>query len=211
MKTILKTVLFVLALGASTLYAAPKEQRKVSPPADTAECEVTHAIMNDIVPEMGTYMKEITTRCLQPHMPDVTLAITSPGGDMTTGIAGYELVKTARDNRRFTTIAYGQVASAAVLLFLSGTHRHITCNSHLMIHNHSSVMSGQMQMGKAELREQRNLSDVYHRTHVAIIAKVTNLSREKIEKMLDESTVLTAHEAVKLGFATKVIGTHCSK
>ncbi len=185
-------------------YVPPDKKQSVS---DTTElCSAIPPITGEINTMVIASYAEIAQKCLGDTPVQTTVSISSGGGDLNASISAFEFIRTAKHPELFTTRAVGQVASAAVLLFLAGHEREITCNSYLMIHNHQHEFPEQTRFTIQDhfgfIREWEALAQV----HVNLIARATKLQPAAVSGMLEKTTFFNAQEAVKYGLATKIIG-----
>lgn len=125
--------------------------------------------------------------------------ICSNGGDVTTGFAIYNLL--AAHRARKTVFINGVAASMASVLAMVGDDIIMPDNSYIMIHDvwGAAVGGGDAikSFGAAISHMQDSIVDVY--------AKRTQQPHDYIRQMMAEETWLSADEALKLGFATKVV------
>ena len=131
----------------------------------------------------------------------VTVRLNSPGGDV---IAASVISATMRDYPGKVTIKIdGMAASAAVMVALGGDVVKIQPSAYMMIHD---PMVGIM--GYFGVEELKGLVDELKVIKSGIIegymAK-TKLEAEKLSKLMNDETWMTASEAVAYGFADEVI------
>lgn len=126
---------------------------------------------------------------------DITVRINSVGGSVIEGIAMYQAIRRHEGN----VVAYvdGIAASMASVILQAADERHVSRGSYVMIHNPSSGADGEA----SDLRATAELLDKIRSDMLDIYESSTGLARDKIAKMMDDETYLTADEAVKLGFA----------
>lgn len=135
--------------------------------------------------------------------PDVlNLIINSPGGSVTAAWAIIDMIRGSAIPVR--TIGLGQLASAGLLIFMSGTagFRSLTENTSIMSHAFSTGAGGTYHDLLASTTEWGHIQTRL----IKHIAKCTGLSNNDIvNKLMPANDVwLTAQEAVKLGLADKV-------
>lgn len=136
-----------------------------------------------------------------PH--EITLFINSPGGDVLSGLAVYDYIKTMRSPVR--TVCIGTCYSMGAILFLAGVKRDVYKHSRIMIHDPSystndigGKKAHEIQQEVDKLAETR---DVLAR----IIAEVTGKSIEEILKITCQDSYYNAKEALEFGLATGII------
>lgn len=129
----------------------------------------------------------------------VNVHINSYGGDVSEGLAIYNTLK----NKGVKVVTYcdGFACSAASVVFMAGEERIMNTASLLMVHNPWTWMKGNAK----EFRKQANDLDKIAQAAVnAYMAKVA-ISEEELKELLDDESWLTAEDAKKYGFATKVL------
>lgn len=129
----------------------------------------------------------------------IVLHIQSPGGSVYAGYNTYHVLKSS--GKRIKSIIEGEAQSMATFISLAGDEIEIRNPSVYMIHNPSSGIQGDADMmisGASELRNIENdMAEAY--------AIRTKLPVEKVKEMMKATTVLNAKDAVRLGFADRVI------
>ena len=128
---------------------------------------------------------------------DLTVRINSKGGEVSEGLAMYNLLKSYQGN--VTTICDGFACSIASVVFMAGSKRVMSESSLLMIHNPWTYAVGNAD----EFRKQAD--DLEKITEPSIKAYlVSNLSEDEIRQKMKEETWITSQEALDWGFATEV-------
>jgi ATP-dependent Clp endopeptidase proteolytic subunit ClpP len=133
-------------------------------------------------------------------IPDeLRIHITSDGGDVTQGFAIYNLL--AAYPAKKTIVVDALAASMASIILMAGDERIMPKNAMVMVHNPWGGVLGDgdeiINFGTALLDMQNAMVETY--------VDATGLSKKEIKSMMDKETWLTAAQAKKLGFATKVI------
>lgn len=133
----------------------------------------------------------------------LTLYINSPGGSIEDAFALIDVMRASKCPIR--TIGMGVVASAAFMVFVSGTkgQRYVGKNASLMCHQFSGEASGKYHDLKSYIRE----SDFVNSRMSGILSESTELTPREIKsKLLNATDVwLTPDEAVKLGVANHIL------
>lgn len=129
---------------------------------------------------------------------NVTLRICSDGGDALYGMGLFDIIRGM--TVAVHTEAYGDVCSAATLIFMAGDRRRIAPYARLMWHNAwDSGAAGRFE--KEDLRKQaRELSQLDSLGNLAL-AEVLRISVERVEEWSDDTKWWTAEEAVNDGLA----------
>lgn len=132
----------------------------------------------------------------------LNLIVCSPGGDLN---AAFAVIDTMRGSAiPIRTIGLGQVASAALLIFTSGTkgHRLLTPNTSILSHQYSWGAFGKEHELFATVKE----FDLTTKRMIAHYKKCTGLSEAKIRETLlpPQDIWLASQEAKKLGICDMV-------
>lgn len=139
----------------------------------------------------------------QRQFETIQIMINSPGGDVNTGFAVCDTILGSAIP--IYTIGIGLVASAALIIFMTGKkgYRVVTPNTSMLSHQWSWGSFGKEHELLAQVKE----FDLSNERFMKHYKKYTGLSEEKIKKyLLPPSDVwLSAEEAVKLKIADKII------
>ena len=111
--------------------------------------------------------------------PTIYLHINSYGGYITDALLGVDAIKQSKIP--ITTIVEGAAASAATLLSIVGTHRQITKNSSMLIHQLSGISMGTYEQMKDELKNCTYLEDTCNKIYLQ------NTNKKLKKKVLDET------------------------
>ena len=158
--------------------------------------EVDSASMTELIKQV----KYLDSR--EDSGDEITLYINSPGGDVISGLALYDVLISAKSPIR--TVCIGNAASMGAILFLAGEKREMLPHTRLMIHDPSF---GKMSIAGKKPHELRQEVDSLERvkdTLAGIIAEKTGKSLEEICKVTANDTFFTAEEAIEFGLATGV-------
>lgn len=141
-------------------------------------------------------------RCL--GVKKLTFFISSVGGDIDSAIRIYDFLKST--DLEIITVSFGQIDSAANLIFLAGKERLSTVGCRFFIHE------GTYNFGnpKAALHvhdETVRLFTTMQDKVCEIISQETNQPSKNIKTKLRKGTVLTSVEANKIGIVTKIVKT----
>lgn len=139
------------------------------------------------------------------HTKNLTIYINSSGGSINDAFALIDIMRLSPIT--FTTIAIGEVSSAALLIFLAGDIRLIAPNTSILSHQYSWGTSDKYHELKAARVEEENIlnrmSSLYH--------TATGLSLNTIlQNLLTPSDVyLTPKQCIKYKIAHKIMA--CGK
>jgi len=125
--------------------------------------------------------------------------IHSAGGEVLDGLAIYNLLAShpAHVTVKIPTLA----ASIASIIAMAGDSIEIGRGAFMMVHNPYAQTKG----GSEELRKLADVLDKMKDSMVAIYSKRTGKSKEDCEKLMEAETWMTGPEAVKHGFADKLV------
>lgn len=131
---------------------------------------------------------------------DLNVRINSYGGEVSSGLAIYNLLKAFSEKHKVTTYCDGFACSAASVIFMAGHERIMPKSSLLLIHNAWAYASGDFN----ELRKQADDLEKITKPSLEIYKAVSNLSEKEIQRMMDKEEWITADEALSYGFATSI-------
>lgn len=131
--------------------------------------------------------------------PSIRLLINSPGGDVSDGIALYNLLSGVRS--KLTVEVVGIAASAASLVALSGSKMIMGEGAFLMIHEPWGITMGTA----ADMLSMAETLEKMTGQFAAIYSKRSDLSEDEVLDAMAAETWYTADEAVEAGFADKVM------
>lgn len=134
---------------------------------------------------------------------EITLYLNSPGGQVQSGLAIYDVMKAIACPIR--TVCLGMAASMAALLFVAGDQRDMLPHSRVMIHD--PLLSAQPGASALELKA---LSDNLMRIREItghVIAEHTGKTLEEVFAATSHDSYFEAEEAVAFGLADRVITT----
>lgn len=131
----------------------------------------------------------------------IKVMIDSPGGDVNAGFAIFDTLRFVQPT--IYTVGIGLVASAGAIILLAAKreNRFGLANSHYMIHQPMSGMSGVASDIEIHARE---IERIHHQIN-SIIAKECKKTVAQVEKDTDRDFWLNAKEAVVYGLIDSVI------
>jgi len=130
----------------------------------------------------------------------VTIRINSPGGAADEGIAIHNLLKDY--SGEVTTVNDSLAASAASLIFLSGSKRLMGDGSRLMIHRAMGMAFGSAN----EIKKALAALESYDKSQVEIYSEFLDKNAEEIMALMDAETWYNVDEAIASGLATARYG-----
>jgi len=155
----------------------------------------------EINPQSTQALFKIVQEELSKGMNKLFLLISSPGGNVDSGIAIYNFLKGLPIE--VITHNYGSCDSIAALVFCAGQKRYTVANSRFLIHGIGVNIQNQ-RFQEINLREILSSLKNQRETISKIIAKECNKKVEDVEKDMLNGIVLTAEEAIKYGLATEI-------
>lgn len=166
----------------------------------------TKAARLDLIGPIGSWVDGFNERSFLDELRGVKeeqpleLFLSSPGGSVDTAIA----IKTFIEQRKAPveiTIA-GMAASAATIVSSAKNAKvKMPIGSSLLIHPVRMFSNG---LTKEEMAQQAENLEKVHSLVRAIYKEKTGLSDEKLDELMSKETLLTAKEAVDLGFADEL-------
>jgi len=133
----------------------------------------------------------------------ITLYITSPGGYIPVALAVYEFIRTK--SIVLQTIAMGQVASSALLIFLAGKRRIATANTTFFVHEITRSWDSPPHLASRELTRLAEATVAEQKLMCRLLAEETGLSEEQWQTLAEQQTYITAQQALEYGLVHKVI------
>ena len=139
---------------------------------------------------------------IDPKTP-ITLYVNSPGGEVTSGLALFDVIKTI--TAPVNTVCIGTAASMGAIIFLAGKKREMYPHTRLMIHD-PAYGDGSLAGRKShELQHKLDKLNETREALAAIIAEVTNEPMDEIYEITAEDTYFSAKEALEFGLSTNTI------
>ena len=130
---------------------------------------------------------------------EITVHINSPGGSVLDGYAIYNQLRTS--GKKITVNIDGMAGSIASVIAMAANTINISEAGRMMIHNPTAGIKGdakQLALASETLKD-------FESDLVRIYANKTKLPQKTIRNMMNAETILTAKEAVELGFADNMI------
>lgn len=156
--------------------------------------EVTQESVNALIMQLCYLQQEDPEK-------EITMFINSPGGEVSSGLALYDVMKALKCPIR--TICIGLAASMAALLFISGNERDMLPHARVMIHD-PMITGG---IGGSALKIKSISEDLMKTREITgeILAKHSGRSLEEIFEKTATDSYFDAQEAIAYGLADNII------
>ncbi len=135
----------------------------------------------------------------QDSTTPITLYINSPGGEVQSSLALYDVMQAVSCPVR--TVCLGMAASMGALLFIAGDEREILPHSRVMIHDPLIGADGSALSVKARADDLMRIRDIT----AGVIARHSGMSVERVFELTASDTYFEAEEAVEAGLVDSVI------
>lgn len=132
---------------------------------------------------------------------EITMLINSPGGDVSSGLALYDVMKSLSCPVR--TVCLGTAASMAAILFAAGTRRDILPHGRVMIHD--PLISEGIGGSALQVQDVSNRLLKSRKELCGILAACTGRSLQQIYRKTGRDTFFDAKGAVAFGLADRVV------
>jgi len=130
---------------------------------------------------------------------DIVVKIHSPGGDTFAAAQIYNMLKEYPG--KVSVHVDGLAASAASVIAMAGDEVCVSPLSVIMIHNPAMLIAGEV----ADLQVGINLLSEVKESIINAYQTKSGLSRAKISHMMDAETWMSAHKAIEMKFADKIL------
>jgi ATP-dependent Clp protease protease subunit len=179
--------------------AKPNGYRVVARSKDNAEIYLYGIIGGDWFGEGVTAKQFADDLKALGNVKTIDLRINSEGGSVFDGKAMYSLLN--EHPAKITVHIDGLAASAASFVAMAGDSIEIAEGGFVMIHNAYMIAMGDAR----EMRRSADMLDTVNNTIIDVYQSRTKGDRKAIAKMMDDETWMTGAEAVKNGFADKMV------
>ena len=137
---------------------------------------------------------------LGKHPGKITVYINSPGGDVFAASEIYTMLLERKGEITVKIDAFA--ASAASVIAMAGGTVLMAPTAYMLIHDPSTIVEG----NKAELKEAIRALDEIKEGLINAYELKTGLSRDEISSLMEKESIMSAYEAMELGFADGLIG-----
>ena len=135
---------------------------------------------------------------------EINILIMSPGGEGFAGLAmADEISRIIKRGMIVNCYASGLIASAAVPVFASGSHRIAAPGTVFMVHE-PSMFKFISQEQRKDLKTQGEMMDMLVDKYVGILARRSKLSKKEWESKGMDTTWFTAQQALEWGLVDKI-------
>ena len=189
----------VVPLKPKPSSSAPGGYRVVARSKDAAEIYLYGVIGTDWFGD-GVSAKQFADDLKKlGNVKTIDLRINSEGGSVFDGKAMYSLLN--EHPAKIVVHVDGLAASAASFVAMAGDEIEIAEGGFVMIHNAYMVAIGDAR----EMRRSADMLETVNNTIIDTYVARTKGDRKAIAKMMDDETWMTGAEAVKHGFADKMV------
>ncbi len=151
----------------------------------------TDVSYNDVAEALADLPDDIT---------EIGVHINSYGGEVAEGVAIYNALRS--HSAKVTTVCEGFACSIASVIFMAGDERVMRDSSLLMLHNASMPASGD---ANAHRKAADDLDVITELSKTAYLNHARgDLTREKLDEVMDAETWITPDQALEWGLATEV-------
>lgn len=160
---------------------------------------ITYANLERILAGIKELMRENAER-------EIHLLVSSYGGATGIGMSFYDAVKTWLKPKLYT-VGSGDVDSSGIIVFLAGEKRFLTPNTTLLLHLCGRTFDRDKRFSTADIQNMLKEDRLKDLQYANVVSDATGgrYSPEKILKLMERNTLLTAEEAVNMGLAHKIL------
>ena len=132
----------------------------------------------------------------------VTLYVNSPGGEVQSGLALYDVMQAVSCPIR--TVCLGMAASMGALLFIAGDERWMLPHSRVMVHD---PLIGGAGIGGSALSVKARADDLMRIRDItaSVIARHTGMPLERVFELTANDTYFDAEHALEAGLADRIV------
>ena len=152
---------------------------------------------------MQSLMEQFLYLSSESPFDEITLYINSPGGEVSSGLALYDVMRLSKTPLR--TVCIGTAASMGAILFLAGDKREMLPNSQIMIHDPAPGGGSMAGMKPHEMEENLEKLKKTQSTITDIISSVTKQSKKTVLAKTKKDSFFSAEEALNFGLATDIV------
>jgi ATP-dependent Clp protease protease subunit len=135
----------------------------------------------------------------------INIILNNPGGDWYHGMAIYDAIRHCKNY--VTVTVFGHAMSMSSIILQAADERVIAPHTKIMIHDGWLGLEGEvgtvLKWAEEEKKVVTEMENLYLKR---IQTKYPKFTRNKLRKLLERDTILTASEAIELGLADKLLG-----
>lgn len=153
--------------------------------------------------------KKVTGEIIEHHQDEpereITLYVTSDGGEATLALGFYDLVRI--EKIPLTGVALGKVSSAGLIVFLAAERRLASSNCIFMMHpnEHRPSPGRHFSYSRKDLPWMKNRVEVIDNKIRSIITSKTRMNQSQIREFIESQKYFTADEAQQKGLIDEII------
>lgn len=157
---------------------------------------ISGSINNKRVHELHTFLAEAS------RSNTIEVLINSPGGDESCGRALAGLIMRERSTgRRINTLGFGDIQSAAVIVFAAGEKRKLSKFATVMVHESSQEGGGNSSFFKKTAKQMESDEKFW----CELLQQLTGTDSKVWLKLHEDETYLRPEDALKLNLATELV------
>jgi ATP-dependent Clp protease protease subunit len=159
----------------------------------------SYFIEGEVTPRMAGDLSR-ALHVLEALGDPITIYLNTPGGDITAGLAMYDMIRACR--AKTTIIGQGEIMSMGACILQAADHRVLAPNTFVLVHvGYTGTATDIPENTIRQATAYKKMSD----TMYSIIARRLGLGREEMLDRFRYDTFLTAKQAVKAGLADAVM------
>lgn len=159
----------------------------------------------DIEPENVQWVIDEIARLQKESNPKrITLIVSSDGGGVKAGFWLYDHLMT-QVTIEIQTAVFGAAGSMAIPIVLAGDHRYIAPHATLFFHEESKRAQRDTTFEISELRATLAEMEMGQNHYIDVLAERSGLSRQKVKKLMRDTTTISAEKALELGFVHEIL------
>ena len=160
-------------------------------------------IGGEIDSDMALYVREALLRLRGEGSPDVTIMITSAGGNVGIGLDIYDFLRLYPGKKTGVVNAYARSMAAVVLQACD--NRQCSVHAHILIHNSHDDVNLDTLRDWRKLKKRKGEMEKKQSRIYAILAKRTGRSITEIRKVCQRDHEMTAEEAKAFGLIDQIV------
>lgn len=136
---------------------------------------------------------------------NITIIMNNPGGDVNHGLAIYDAIRACKSH--VTIKVFGHAMSMGSVILQAADERIMAPTASQMIHYGSLGVDKEAKTVYKIVDEMKRIDKWMEEMYLAKIKeKQPHYTKQRLERMLNHDTFLTAKQSVELGLADKVLG-----